>query len=423
MPLECISIELAEALAKAGIHGFEGVAGFLRARDAAGFLRPQDDVLAMVLPSRRLTWPELKPTPESLARFWEQVFGEFAARKTDFKDLRPVWERAFHHGFIPATLPSADGALPLSEIYVTDDPSVGHCLNDGRIVLLSADAASAWSAAGARELELSLSFKTQLSDPACLLDLFPELAAAQVESEVLGTILAVWVGGLEESGGPVRHAATVGMDADGALLIDRLQFDSRGWAEGAELLLRCLARHGVIEDGESLEENLAKILDRWVDEARKAVRGENSLELRLLKAIGGDIKILLGTLPTATHEAVEGHVDPESLARLALAVHGPILLNRLREALELQGLAPPKRGHSFSTLASPSSLPPLSGAAEMQSCRSVAPSTCHLSMTTKRKSSRASTPCSIQALAAVELWSACLLAAARRASLPRLSCV
>jgi len=333
VPLKCISIELAETLAKAGIHGFEGVAGFLRVREVETDLRS------------RLTWRRSMLTPESSARFWEQVFAELAARKTSFKDLRPVWEMAYRDGAIPATLPSADGALPLSEIYVTADPSVGHDLDDGRIVLLSADAASAWSAAGARELGAgpSVSFETRLSAPSYLLDLFPELAAAQGESEALGRILAVWVSGLEESVGPFRRAATVGMDADGALLIDRHHFDSRGWKGGVELLLRCLARHGVIEDGTSLEEILSRILDRRADEARKAVRLENSLELRLLKAIGGDIEVLLGTLTPATRQAVEDHVDPESLARLALAVHGPTLLSRLREALELQGLAPPKR--------------------------------------------------------------------------------
>jgi superfamily II DNA or RNA helicase len=333
VPLKCISPELAETLGQAEVQGFKAVEGFLRARDAETDL------------GSRFAWSRAKLTREATARFWEQIFTSLSERKNDFKGLRPVWEMAHADGAIPASLPSADGALTLSEIYVTADPSVGHDLDDGRIVLLSENVASAWVAAGAMELGAgpSMSFEKRLSAPSYLLDLFPELAAAQEDSEVLGTIPAVWVSGLEESVGPLRRAVTVGMDADGAFLIDREQFGSRGWKEGVELLLRCLARHGIIRDGADLKEILFRIMDRRSDEARKAVRDEKSLELRLLKAIGGDIETLLGTLTPATRQAVENHVDPESLARLALAVHGPTLLSRLRDALELWGLAPPKR--------------------------------------------------------------------------------
>lgn len=333
VPLKCISPELAEILAEADVQGFKAVEGFLRARVAETDL------------GSRFAWRRAKLTREASARFWEQVFNSLSERKSDFKSLRPVWEMAHADGAIPASLPSADGALTLSEIYVTADPSVGHDLDDGRIVLLSEDVASAWMAAGAMELGAgpSLSFEKRLSAPSYLLDLFPELAAAQEDSEVLGPFRAVWVSGLKESVGPFRRAVTVGMDADGAFLIDREQFGSRGWKEGVELLLRCLARHGIMEDGADPEEILSRIMDRRSDDARKAVRDEQSLELRMLKAIGGDIEALLGTLTPATRQAVENHVDPESLARLALAVHGPTLLSRLREALELRGLAPPKR--------------------------------------------------------------------------------
>lgn len=333
VPLKCIPPELADILAEAEVQGFKAVEGFLRARDAETDL------------GSRFAWRRAKLTREATTRFWEQVFTSVSERRKDFKALRPVWETAHADGAIPGTLPSADGALPLSEIYVTADESVGHDLDDGRIILLSEDVASAWVAAGAMELGAgpSMSFEKRLSAPSHLLDLFPELAAAQEDSEVLGTIPAVWVSGLEESVGPFRRAVTVGMDADGAFLIDREQFGSRGWKEGVELLLRCLARHGIIQDGADLEEILSRIMDRRSDEARKAVRDEKSLELRLLKAIGGDIETLLGTLTPAIRQAVEKHVDPENLARLALAVHGPTLLSRLRDALELRGLAPPKR--------------------------------------------------------------------------------
>lgn len=333
VPLKYISRERAEALNEAGLEIFGPVLDFLRAGEAETDL------------GSRFAWGGAELSREDVGRFWEQIFASLLERKGDFKGLRPVWEMAHADGAIPSTLPSADGALPLSEVYVTDDPSVGHDLDDGKIILLSEDVASAWVAAGAKALgnKPSMSFEERLSTPSYLLDLFPEMARAQEDAGVLSTVLAVWVSGLEESFGPVRRAATVGMDADGGLLIDQEQFSRRGWKDGVELLLRCLDCHGCFDDGASLDEILLSILDRRSEEARKAVRNGTSLELRLLKAIGGDVETLLETLPPATRQAVENHLAPESLARLALAVHGPTLLRRLRDVLALRGLAPPKR--------------------------------------------------------------------------------
>lgn len=333
VPITCFSAEFADTLTRSGVQGLDGVASFLRARDQETDLRS------------RLAWRRSKLNTESNARFWEQIFIELATKSTSFKDLRPIWELAHSDGAIPTMVPSADGPLPLMEIYVTADPSVGHDLDDGRIVLLSAAAASAWTAAGAKTLGSgpSMTFESRLSSPSHLLDLFPELALAQEEPETLRSILAVWVKGLEENVGPFSRTAVLGMDADGALLIDRDRFDALGWAKGAELLLRCLSRHGAIENGESLEASLAKILDRRSDEARKAVRAEPSLERRLLRAINGEAEVLFEVLTPATRQAVGNQLDPEDLARLALAVHGPTLLSKLRDALELKGLAPPKR--------------------------------------------------------------------------------
>lgn len=333
VPLNCISGDFADMLAQSGMKGFSIVSDFLTARDPESELRS------------RIVWRKTKLTPESNARVWEQIFADVATRKSSFKALRTVWEFAYAEGAIPSQVPTADGPQSISEVYVTTDSSVGHDLDDGRIVLLSVAAASAWAGAGARTLGSgpTMAFESRLSSPSNLLDLFPELAMAQDDTERLGSILAVWVTGLEENVGPLKRTAVLGMDADGALLIDRDRFHSLGWAEGAEHLLRCLARHGVIGDGESLKANLAKILDRRSDEARKAVRAEPSVERRLLKAIGGQIELLFEVLTPATRQAVGDQLNAEDIALLALAVHGPTLLSRLRDALELQGLNPPRR--------------------------------------------------------------------------------
>ena len=330
VPLKCVSPELAKTLAGAGIESFELVHNFFNARDAQTELRPD--------------WPEDKLPPEAVTRFWEAVFAELAKRNSEFGKLRPVWEMAHDDGTVPTTVPTADGELPLSEIHVTTDPSIGHDLDDGRIVLLSEDVASAWVEAGARKLGgLALSFKQRLSEPSSLLDLFPELGAASELADSLAEIPAVWVRGLEKSFRPYRRPEIIAMDADGALLIDREKFESGEWKEGIGLLLRHLSRHGIINGEGDVEEILSRILNRRSDEARKAVRAEKSLERRLLKAIGGSTEPLLEALPPATHQAIGDNIDPEALAHLALAVLGPSLLGKLRDTLDAQGLAPPKR--------------------------------------------------------------------------------
>ena len=333
VPLKCFSAEFASMLAEFEVTDFSAVSGFFAARDMETELRS------------RLVWRKTKLTPEANARVWEQIFSEVAMRKASFKEMRRLWERAHVDGQIPSTVPTADGPLAITDIYVTADPSVGQDIDDGRIVLLSHAAASAWTAGGAKKLgpRASMAFESRLSSPYCILDRFPELAIAQEDSAKLGSILAVWVKGLEENVGPITRAPVMGMDADGALLIDRDRFDALGWPEGVEVLLRCLARHGVFGSGENLDATLAIVLDRRSDEARKAVRAEPSIERRLLKAVNGEAKTLLEVLTPATRQAVGSAFTPEDLARLALAVHGPTLLSRLRDALELQGLAPPKR--------------------------------------------------------------------------------
>jgi superfamily II DNA or RNA helicase len=333
VPLHCFSSEFAKIMEQSRITGFTGVSRFLGARE------PEAET------ESRFSWRNSKLTSESNTRFWEQIFAELAARTTNLNELRPIWELAYSEGAIPQIVPTADGAIPLSEIYVTTELSLGHELDDGKIVLLSAKAVSAWTAAGALPLDSgpSTMFKSRLSDPFLLENLVPEIALAYEDTEAVRSVLTVWVDGLDEGVGPFRYPAVLGIDSDGVLLIDESRFYARGWAERAELILSCLARHGVIESGETLNAILARIVDRRTVDARKAVREQPSIELKVLKAINGDISALFSIFTPATRLAAGDKFSDEEIARLALAVHGPTLLSGLRETLERNGLAPPSR--------------------------------------------------------------------------------
>jgi len=73
------------------------------------------------------------------------------------------------------------------------------------------------------------------------------------------------------------------------------------------------------------------------------VRGQSTLAGRLLEAVGRNLPSLLSILTPATRQAIGDSATPDEVAELALAVHGPAVLSRLRDELEAQGLAPPKR--------------------------------------------------------------------------------
>ncbi len=328
-----IELELANALSTAKFATFDLLPAFFRARDEASDLGPH------------LAWARAKLSPQSVEKLWSGVFDKLSARTAEFADFSSLWELAHADGMIPKQVPTVDGPLPVSDIFVTTDIAARHDLDDGRIVLLGADAAAAWIKSGARRLTAAaiLSFATRLSEPSHLLDLFPELNGDPRLAEKLGDLLAVWVEGLEEQLGPRRRFVVVGMDPDGALLVDRPAFERHEWAGGIKLVLECLARHGIVPADEGLEALLAKLLDRRTGEKRQEVRAQAALEDRLLAAVGRDTRALLDILTPATRQAIGDDPDAKEVARLALAVHGPAVLSHLRDVLEAQGLAPPKR--------------------------------------------------------------------------------
>lgn len=333
VPFEAIDPELADLFVMVGIPGFELVSAYFRQRNWETEI------------GEDLQWPQSELTDSSKKTLWENVLLEVAEKKSGFADLSALWDLAGEDGMIPKILPTSDGPKELSQIYVTTDAALGHDLDDGRIVLLSRSTAEKWVNAGAQSLESGPihRWKAVVSEPAHLLDLFPELAGAPQVSDKLSRLSAIWVDGLESHLGPNVTQSTIAMDPDGAVLLDHTRFKKVEWAEGIKLLLHFLARHRFLPQGGELEELIEELLDRRSEEARERVRLQSTLSGRLLQAVGATAEPLLSILTTATQHAVDGDTDPQKIAELALAVHGPSVLSKLRYELDAQGLAPPKR--------------------------------------------------------------------------------
>ena len=331
--LRAIQPELAATLASAGLAEFNPVTAFFAARDEETDLGSQ------------LDWPSTSLSEEASRRFWNAVFDSLETVDSGFANLQGLWQTADSLGLIPSKVPTSDGPLPLHEIYVTSDATIGHDLDDGRIVLLSKECARRWIKAGAQTLtgQALVRFRRQQSEPAHLLDLFPEFAMSDALAENLADVLAVWVEGLEENLGPRKRETTIAMDSGGAIILDQPRFGDHDRSGGIELLLRHLARYRLVPVEEDFESLLADILDRHTEVARGKVRARSSLTDRLLQAVGNDTDALLSIMTPATRQALADEVEPAEVAELALAVHGPTVLSRLRDALDAQGLAPPKR--------------------------------------------------------------------------------
>ncbi len=333
LPIRALHSELGRALVEAEIPGFETLEAYLQQRDEESDLGPL------------LEWEKPGLKRKVVGKFWAALFDVVQNRGSGFAKLQPIWELACSQGEIPSKVPTCDGPAPLENIFVVSDQTVGHDLDDGKIVLLSEAARAAWVKAGAHPLDSSslLSFRHRVSEPSHLLDVFPGLAATQDFSGNVAHLSVVWVDGLTEALGPRVTEVPVAMDADGAILLDKSKLGDRDWEDVVRLLLECLSRHGFVSPEESVEDLLRSILDKKPGEARSRVRSQANLPSRLLEAVGRDEQSLLSLLELATRKAIDTSAEPVEIAELVLAVHGPTVLSKLRKALEFQGLAPPAR--------------------------------------------------------------------------------
>ena len=280
--------------------------------------------------------------------FWKSIFAMLSSFDGDFQDLRAVWEIAAISGQVPEVVPTSRGALPLSQIYVTDDAAAVDAVSaDGRVVCLEPVALKTWLDAGSRPLEnkFEIQFSAWLSDPLKLNEIFPELATI-IGNEELADVQArkadaVWVAGLIENTGPIQAHPTIARDATGLFLLDRERFEGLSGNDRILAVLMILDRHGMLLADVA---NLVERLDATrVQDARARVRSQPTIEERILCAVGGSAEALIAILPAPARQAAGSLSSDLDWAKLALAVVGPSILAKLADHLAAHGLAPPQR--------------------------------------------------------------------------------
>lgn len=289
------------------------------------------------------SWPRTQQDAETARQFWADAFGRIAASDLPRDALTELIEAAARQGFVPEVIPTPAGPLKVSEMYVTSDPAQGLGVSDPRILILSAETCMKWTAAGAQPLSGTpkVSYTAQRSMPRALTDVFPELGSLSDFSDLAAELPAVWVTGLRKEVGPAATDVMVAFDQDNTLLIDRDRFAARPWHDAMSSVIEIIGTG----TGQNTDASaLARLLDHGrTDAARRAVRARPDLSDKLTEILNGDPQPLLRGFPPATRAAIPPGTSPQEIAGLALAMHGPALLARLRNELTLKGLAPPDR--------------------------------------------------------------------------------
>jgi superfamily II DNA or RNA helicase len=333
-PLKLISRELSEVVLLAGGTSAVITTAFHKSLDAGVDLK--------------IVFRNTEMDSAIAATFWPNIFAIFSSFEGDFRTLGPAWELGATFGQVPEMVPTSQGALPLTQIYVTEDSiAVDGVSADGRVVCLGPAALQAWLNAGAHPLDnkSEIKFSARLSDPLRLREIFPELGKIIGSKDLVNAHArkadAVWVARLTETTGPIEAHPTIARDATGLFLLDRARFESLNWNERILAVLTMLERHGMLlTDVASLIETLATTR---VDDARAHVRSQPAIEERLLCAVGDSADALIAILPAPARQAAGTRMSNLDWARLALAVVGPSILAKLTDHLSAQGLAPPQR--------------------------------------------------------------------------------
>jgi superfamily II DNA or RNA helicase len=288
--------------------------------------------------------PQVTASPDQIFAFWDALIKTFATPDALTDDsLRELWSGAARDGIIANSLQTADGDVPLAQVYVTGSPDLARrARKQGHIVVtLDADAITLWLENGARDLAelMRPQWTEETGLVALLLAAIPEVADV-VRPEVRETARCRPVSGLRllvaDEGSPVPCLMW-----ENTLIIDTAQMAFMSRVERLQHLLAELAAAGWLEH--SAGESLQILGDAEVDRLRDYVAAGVSLGERLLRAVGNrdePLRRALGAIGTS--DFLQG-IAPLQLAELVLAQLGPATLTTLKETLDKEGLKPPPR--------------------------------------------------------------------------------
>jgi superfamily II DNA or RNA helicase len=285
----------------------------------------------------------VQPNRDQLTALWEALIAQEATATAVAEDgLGDLWSAAARDGVVPKTLPSAEGSIPLEEVFVTTSPDLARRARvPQRIVqTLDDDTCREWLRRGARDLAAILrpAWSGEAGPRDLLASAIPELATvlrAEVKDQARFQAVRDLVLALDGERDPIpcflredvlyvdqEHLAPLTRDERLRALIDEI---------GAARWLDC-----------TKEEALRRVGAAEVGRRRRMVAEGTTLPERLLRAVGGaePLRKALGSLGDRDFLAA---CQPVELADLVLSQLGPATLSTLRDALAENGLAPPGR--------------------------------------------------------------------------------
>jgi hypothetical protein len=285
----------------------------------------------------------VQPNRDQLTALWEALIAQEATATAVAEDgLGDLWSAAARDGVVPKTLPSAEGSIPLEEVFVTTSPDLARRARvPQRIVqTLDDDTCREWLRRGARDLAAILrpAWSGEAGPRDLLASAIPELATvlrAEVKDQARFQAVRDLVLALDGERDPIpcflredvlyvdqERLAPLTRDERLRALIDEI---------GAARWLDC-----------TKEEALRRVGAAEVGRRRRMVAEGTTLPERLLRAVGGaePLRKALGSLGDRDFLAA---CQPVELADLVLSQLGPATLSTLRDALAENGLAPPGR--------------------------------------------------------------------------------
>lgn len=304
------------------------------------------NALDEIIPRLKKVGEGIEPscTVADIDMFWRALIDALVTRESLAEPwLRELWDSMAADQRVPHSLPSAADNVPFDEVhYTTSRDLARHARAFGLVVAeVSVSTGELWQTKGAQWLDelFDLTWDEGTEHDSLLVLSVPDVT--EVLEEGLRSIAQCRI----VSSLKTRFGENVGKLAcvmwQGVLYmdLDSMQALSRS--------VRLATIFAEIETAGWLaipaDQALRKIADDQVEIRRREVAAGVDLPERLLRAVGGRTSELLNVIGEAACRALGGKGTDRQCAELALAILGPLVLNRLSVCLQEEGLAPPSR--------------------------------------------------------------------------------
>ncbi len=284
------------------------------------------------------------PSNDQIVLFWRALFDLLGTPDAIAADqLHGLWSDAEKDCQFPASLKTKNGELPLAEIYVTGSVNLAkRARAQGRpVVTLDISTQTLWLKHGAKNLDELFVKESDgvLTDPVPLITAIPELgrvlsgaAGRDAYSQSVKGLRLI----IEDQAQPVSCLVWQGI-----LYLDPEQLDVMPTVQRLRVVLDEAAVAGWLE--ESVKKAQDQIANVQAEKLREAVAAGQTLAEKLIIAVGKNVASLKGVIGSSAADVIPDDCEPCRIAELALAMLGPIILQKLSSTLSDEGLQPPNR--------------------------------------------------------------------------------